>query len=75
MKIYGSDGRALTALADNAALEAGGNLTALAFSQQATVELLQLILREQQIQTHLLAEGLNLNHIDIAALRDDPNFP
>lgn len=75
MKIYGSDGRPLTSLPDNAALEAGGNLTALAISQQATMELLQLILREQQIQTHMLAEGLNLRDIDISALRDDPNFP
>lgn len=75
MKIYGADGRPLTSLAENAAQETGGNLTALAFNQQATVELLQLILREQQIQTCLLADGFSLNPNVISAMRDDPNFP
>lgn len=75
MKIYGTDGRSLEGLADNAAQEAGGNLSALAFSQQATAELLQLILREQQIQTYLLVQAFNLNDADVIALRDDPNFP
>jgi hypothetical protein len=75
MRIYDAKGRKLEALPENAAQESGGNLQSLAVNQQATVELLQLILKEQQIQTTLLVEAFGLNDNDVIAMRDDPNFP
>jgi hypothetical protein len=75
MNLYDSSGRKLQALPENAAQESGGNLQTLSVGQQAQLELLQLLLREQQITNKLLAEGSGISDSDVQGLRDDPNFP
>ena len=72
-----------TADVANKSLEAGGNLAAINTQLQiAILETMQALLVETRIQTDLLMTGLNIEKVNIRALRqeyltavmNDPNF-